>query len=306
MRSCSPTASTHVDEALGQQHPQQPARCERRPARDRPTKCERVDARARDPALRGERHRRWTWSASVAPGELVALVGVSGSGDDHCARRRLRDPDSGRVMLTDESGRRHHTRKPQRRGSMVFQHYAPSPHMTVESNVAFRARGARRGKLRAAGAGANRRRGARRKTRQVQALSGGEQQRRTARALVISPRVLLLDEPPSNLDPRPAPDVRRAAPDAAARGHGAVRDARSGGRVRRGRPDRDVAARETVPGRDARGYHRRRRARWRSSSGATRCCQRTDELPAGDGGSAALAARPGAGEEAGPRAGSSP
>jgi ABC-type Fe3+/spermidine/putrescine transport system ATPase subunit len=149
-------------------------------------------------------------SLSVAPGELVALVGASGSGKTTTLRiaAGYETPDSGRVLLSDETGQQrditHET--PQRRGfGMVFQHYALFPHMTVEQNVAFglEARGVgkrerlERAREALAGVGLDGKAG-----RQVQALSGGEQQRvALARALVISPRVLLLDEPLSNLDP---------------------------------------------------------------------------------------------------------
>jgi ABC-type Fe3+/spermidine/putrescine transport system ATPase subunit len=149
-------------------------------------------------------------SLSIAPGELVALVGASGSGKTTTLRiaAGYEIPDSGRVVLTDESGAtRDITHEPpQRRGfGMVFQHYALFPHMTVEHNVAFglEARGVgkseRLAKAREALAGVGLDDKA---ARPVQALSGGEQQRvALARALVISPRVLLLDEPLSNLDP---------------------------------------------------------------------------------------------------------
>ena len=149
-------------------------------------------------------------SLSIAAGELVALVGASGSGKTTTLRiaAGYEIPDSGRVVLTDESGAtRDITHEPaQRRGfGMVFQHYALFPHMTVEHNVAFglEARGVgKRERLERArealsGVGLEDKAG-----RPVQALSGGEQQRvALARALVISPRVLLLDEPLSNLDP---------------------------------------------------------------------------------------------------------
>jgi ABC-type Fe3+/spermidine/putrescine transport system ATPase subunit len=149
-------------------------------------------------------------SLSIAAGELVALVGASGSGKTTTLRiaAGYEIPDSGKVVLTDESGAtRDITHEPpQRRGfGMVFQHYALFPHMTVEHNVAFglEARGVgkrerlERAREALAGVGLEDK-----AARPVQALSGGEQQRvALARALVISPRVLLLDEPLSNLDP---------------------------------------------------------------------------------------------------------
>jgi ABC-type Fe3+/spermidine/putrescine transport system ATPase subunit len=149
-------------------------------------------------------------SLSIAPGELLALVGASGSGKTTTLRiaAGYETPDAGRVLLGDGAGApRDITREsPQRRGfGMVFQHYALFPHMRVEENVAFglEARGERkaerlakaRAALDAVGLGGK-------AGRAVQALSGGEQQRvALARALVIKPRLLLLDEPLSNLDP---------------------------------------------------------------------------------------------------------
>lgn len=144
-------------------------------------------------------------SFQVAPGELVALVGASGSGKTTTLRivAGYERPDSGRVLF---DGSDITTLPPAKRGfGMVFQQYALFPHMSITDNVAFglEARGVpraeRRGQaLRALdGVGL-----ASKGDRMVQQLSGGEQQRvALARAVVIEPRLLLLDEPLSNLDP---------------------------------------------------------------------------------------------------------
>jgi iron(III) transport system substrate-binding protein len=134
-----------VDEVLGQQHPQQPAR-QVSPARDAGGGARRASALVLERVTRrypgNPEPSVDAVSLSIAPGELVALVGASGSGKTTTLRiaAGYETPDSGRVVLTDESGEtREITHEPpQRRGfGMVFQHYALFPHMSVEQNVAF-------------------------------------------------------------------------------------------------------------------------------------------------------------------------
>ena len=151
-------------------------------------------------------------SLEIHAGELLALVGASGSGKTTTLRMvaGYESPDSGVIRL---DGRDITALPPERRGfGMVFQHYALFPHLSVMENVGFglEARGvggAERQRralaaLESVGLGAK-------ATRQVQALSGGEQQRvAMARAMVIQPRVLLLDEPLSNLDPTLREEMR--------------------------------------------------------------------------------------------------
>jgi len=144
-------------------------------------------------------------SFEVAPGELVALVGASGSGKTTTLRivAGYERPDSGRVLFNGIDI----TRVPpaKRDFGMVFQQYALFPHMSLLDNVAFgleargvaRAERRRRAEQALDGVGLASKGG-----RMVQQLSGGEQQRvALARAVVIEPRLLLLDEPLSNLDP---------------------------------------------------------------------------------------------------------
>ena len=140
----------------------------------------------------------------IRPGEFFAILGPSGCGKSTLLRMiaGYEQPDAGRVFLgeTDITSLR-----PQDRGiGMVFQNYALFPHMTVFENVAFglRARKVSGGSIREQVAAALESVSLSGKSdSSVPALSGGEQQRvAVGRALVIRPRVLLFDEPLSNLD----------------------------------------------------------------------------------------------------------
>jgi len=148
----------------------------------------------------------------VAEGELVALLGPSGCGKTTTLRciAGFEDADGGSIEL---AGGRIDALPPERRqATMVFQGYALFPHLSVFENVGYglRVRGvggeALRGRVDAAldlvGLGGL-------SARRPQQLSGGQQQRvALARALVLEPKLLLFDEPLSNLDAKLREQVR--------------------------------------------------------------------------------------------------
>jgi ABC-type Fe3+/spermidine/putrescine transport system ATPase subunit len=152
-------------------------------------------------------------SLSADRGEIVALLGPSGSGKTTVLRLTagFETPDAGRILVEGEDV----TRVPpeRRRFGMVFQHYALFPHMTAGGNVAFglESRGATRAEIAGRVAETLALAGlAGFEGRKVTEMSGGQQQRvALARALAPSPRVLLLDEPLSNLDPSLRERTRR-------------------------------------------------------------------------------------------------
>ncbi|WP_159949430.1 ABC transporter ATP-binding protein [Rhizobium sp. 18065] len=145
-------------------------------------------------------------SLTIEPGTLVTLLGPSGCGKTTTLRMLagLEHPTSGRILI----GGKDVTMLPanERDVSMVFQSYALFPHMTALDNVAYGLQSSGLGKkdareraeegLKLVGLGGM-------GSRLPAELSGGQQQRvAVARALVLEPQVLLLDEPLSNLDAR--------------------------------------------------------------------------------------------------------
>ncbi len=144
----------------------------------------------------------------IAEGEFLVLLGPSGCGKTTTLRciAGLEDITGGRILIDGKVVSTPGSSVPpeQRQMGMVFQSYAVWPHMTVAENLAF---GLRLQKLSRAeidkrvdealdlvgltGFAA----------RGIHEMSGGQQQRvALARAVVLRPRVLLFDEPLSNLD----------------------------------------------------------------------------------------------------------
>src|SRR5919108_6175100 len=137
-------------------------------------------------------------------GQFFTFLGPSGCGKTTLLRTiaGFVGPDEGTVYL---DSREVNTVPPWKRDiGIVFQNYALWPHMTVFENVAFglRERKISRAEIKTRVAAALDRVGlTATERRRPSQLSGGQQQRvALARTLVIHPRVLLLDEPLSNLD----------------------------------------------------------------------------------------------------------
>jgi iron(III) transport system ATP-binding protein len=143
-------------------------------------------------------------SLRVAAGSLVCLLGPSGCGKTTTLRMigGFEEPSAGRIYIGDDDVT---TLPPYvRPTAMVFQSYALFPHMSVHDNISYglRARRLPRQEIatRVAEAVAIMELHGQEKKSPPQ-LSGGQQQRvALARALVIRPKVLLFDEPLSNLD----------------------------------------------------------------------------------------------------------
>ncbi len=149
-------------------------------------------------------------SFAVEEGRFYTLLGPSGCGKTTTLRciAGLERPESGRVLLDGQalSGNGHFVPPHRRDIGMVFQSYAIWPHLDVFENVAYPLRVAKR---RRTDAEVKREVGEALalvgleglEDRPAPQLSGGQQQRLAlARALVRKPRILLLDEPLSNLD----------------------------------------------------------------------------------------------------------
>jgi iron(III) transport system ATP-binding protein len=148
----------------------------------------------------------------VENGEFFTLLGPSGCGKSTILRMiaGFEEPSSGRILF-DGHDMTHDP--PNRRNiGFVFQNYALFPHMSVAENISFglEVRGVPRITIRERVAAVLRQMHLERMEKvRIDQLSGGQQQRiALARALVIKPRLLLLDEPLSNLDARLREETR--------------------------------------------------------------------------------------------------
>lgn len=152
-------------------------------------------------------------SLEIPRGSFTTLLGPSGCGKTTTLRMiaGFYEPDSGDIIIG--SRRVNDVPTHRRKTAMVFQDYALFPHMTVRDNVSYGLKLAHVGREEAS-----------KRVRETLQfldlgglegrypgqLSGGQQQRvAVARALVMNPEVLLLDEPLSNLDARLRVSIRQ-------------------------------------------------------------------------------------------------
>ena len=146
------------------------------------------------------------FSATLEDGELVSLLGPSGCGKSTLLNMLsgILPVSGGRIYFDDQDVT---GMPPEKRGiGLVFQNYALYPHMTVMGNICFpleTQRVPKAERIERANEIARLVHVDMLMNRKPSELSGGQQQRvAIARALVKNPRLLLLDEPLSNLDAR--------------------------------------------------------------------------------------------------------
>ena len=154
-------------------------------------------------------------SLAITEGEIIAILGSSGSGKSTLLRllSGLEMPNQGKIEINEETmcSTDIFVDAEKREVGMVFQDYALFPHMSVAKNIAFGLRylkkTCRHDKVNEMLALVNLPDKAHAYPHE---LSGGQQQRvALARALAPSPKMLLLDEPFSNLDADLKTKIRR-------------------------------------------------------------------------------------------------
>ena len=174
-------------------------------------RLERVSKRF-DHTVKGEVYAVRDVNLSVAEGELLTLLGPSGCGKSTTLRMiaGFEEPDEGTISI---AGRDVTHVLPNKRGiGFMFQNYALFPHLSIFENVAYglRAQGKAEAEIVRQVAEVLELVGlAKYERQQPHQLSGGEQQRvALARAVVFQPKVLLFDEPLSNLDAKLRVEMR--------------------------------------------------------------------------------------------------
>lgn len=165
---------------------------------------------SRDRKKRGDVVAVDNFTFTIPDGKLIGLLGPSGCGKSTTLNliSGLQKPTGGKIFFGDDDVT---NLPPENRGiGLVFQNYALYPHLTVQQNILFPLQNLR-GKNRLSKAEMLEKAFSAARLVQIEELmdrkpgelSGGQQQRvAIARALVKMPRVLLLDEPLSNLDAR--------------------------------------------------------------------------------------------------------
>ena len=160
----------------------------------------------------------------VAAHEVICLIGASGSGKSTLLRcvNLLEDIDAGRIVVEDEeiSADGVDVNRIRRHIGIVFQAFNLFPHMTVLANITLAPRQALKRDRTSAEADAvallDRFGLADKKDEYPDRLSGGQQQRvAIIRALAMNPRIMLLDEVTSALDPELVAEVLNAIRDLA-------------------------------------------------------------------------------------------
>ena len=164
---------------------------------------------------------------NVCKGEVIAIIGPSGCGKSTFLRsiNLLEQPSEGQILVDgiDITSKKVNLNKVRQRIGMVFQQFNLFPNMTVKRNIMLAPM--ELGKMTKAEASAKadellKRIGLADKADSYpDSLSGGQKQRiAIARALAISPEVLLFDEPTSALDPEMVGEVLGLMKDVAAAG----------------------------------------------------------------------------------------